>query len=101
MAWEWYLAHEGDKLALAIYEVGPGFIYVVFSRGMLAQTELNFGFSVLPMAVIYSLLPKAKIWSRHFFSHMEIPGRQGVGFATGRPPIPLRRQHRPPSPLSR
>jgi hypothetical protein len=58
VGWEWYRAHDRDKLAVAIYGVGLGFIYVVFSRGLLAQAVLNFSFGLLPLMIIYRFLPK-------------------------------------------
>jgi oligosaccharide repeat unit polymerase len=59
--WNWYMSRQGDKLALVIYSVSLGFMYLVFSRGLLAQVLMNFLFSLMPLIVIYGVSAKAHV----------------------------------------
>lgn len=91
--WNWYVQRSRDKLATVIYAVSLGFIYVAFSRGMLAQAILNFGFALLPMFIVYTLLPKVTSIVQEWGS-MPFPGERGrPPPSTGgiRPSAPRRR----------
>ena len=56
--WEWYKIRDRDSMAIMIYAVGLGFMYIMTSRGLLSMTLLNFSFSMLPLIFIYRLAPK-------------------------------------------
>jgi hypothetical protein len=61
LTWDWFLCRRRDKFVLVIYTVGLGFMYLAFSRGLLAQVLMNFCFSLLPLVVIYRFLPKVHV----------------------------------------
>lgn len=64
LTWDWYMRRRRDKFVLVIYTVGLGFMYLAFSRGLLAQVLMNFCFSLLPLIVIYRFLPKVQVWGK-------------------------------------
>ena len=51
--WSWFLIHQYEPLAQAAYILTASFIYVIVSRGYLAQVVMLYAFTVLPAFVIY------------------------------------------------
>lgn len=58
--WEWYLERTEDALATMIYAVSLGYMYILFSRGLLAMALMNFMFSLFPLLVMYRVVPKMR-----------------------------------------
>lgn len=59
--WNWYLANQGNPLAIATYAVTVSYLYVIISRGYLPQVTMLFFFTVYPVfAVLYFAKKKYK-----------------------------------------
>ena len=56
--WSWFLQHQHEPLPQAIYLLNATFLYVVVSRGYLAQVVVLYGFTVLPAYIIFLMLSR-------------------------------------------
>lgn len=74
--WLWYLERPRDKFAIVIYSVSIGFMYVVFSRGFLAQVMLNFCFAILPLIIFYKIVPKVHMLLPTVYNALSKPNNQ-------------------------
>lgn len=64
--WVWFLWRQDEPLAQVIYLLTASYLYVVISRGYLAQVVMLFSFTVLPLFLLYRhyarRLPAAPGW---------------------------------------
>jgi hypothetical protein len=62
--WDFYLRNPSNPMVIAIYSIAWALCFPVVNRGYLAQTLMEFFFTLLPLAVLYWISRKSMLLGR-------------------------------------